>query len=129
MPGFSGQYSSVKAFTSPITEAGWKTGTGNVTTNIVINNGTLTTLNLGVTDWQGRQWSAANTAPTGFAEFVSNGIKVGGSVSGGIGSSPLNPQTSTVSGIPVGPIGSGLIGSYALRSNDNRAVTGSFFAR
>jgi hypothetical protein len=126
LPGFSGQYSTVQAFTSPITEAGWRTGTGNVTTSIIINNGTLTSLNLGVSDWQGRQWSASSTTPTSFAQFVSSGIKVGGSVDG----SPLNALSSKVTGIPVGATGSGLIGSYILRGSDNtKAVTGSFLAR
>lgn len=129
LPGFSGQYTSIKAFTSPITEAGWKSGTGNVTTNIVINNGTLTSLNLGVLDWQGRQWSASNLTTPSFSEFVSSGIKVGGSVSGSTATGVLDPLSSKLSGIPVGQAGNGLIGSYILRTTDNKAVTGSFLAR
>ena len=126
LPGFSGTFTKIQNFSSPITEAGWRSGTGNVTTNIVINNGTLTTLNLGVLDWMGRQWSASNTATASVADFVANGIKVGGTVNG----DPLNATGSKVSGIPVGATGSSLIGSYTLRSNDNiKNVTGSFFAR
>lgn len=123
--GFSGQYTRIDAYTSPITESGWRTNTGTVSANFVINSGTLTALNLGVTDWQGRQWTATNNGTMSFAQFVSKGMNVIGSVGG----ATLNTQNSYVNGIPVGLTGAGLIGSYALHSNTGQAVTGSFLAR
>ena len=123
--GFNGSYTSVSAFTAPITEAGLGTNPGSVTTSITITGGSLASLNLGVTDSLGRSWAAANVATPTFANFISNGVRVNGT---GPGAS-INAVESKVTGIPIGATGAGLIGSYNLHNFAGKAVTGSFVAQ
>ncbi len=123
--GFNGSYTSVTAFTTPITEAGMGANAGSVSTNIVITAGSLASLSLGVTDSLGRNWAATNVATPTFANFITNGVHVNGTGPGG----SITAANSQVTGIPVGATGSGMIGSYSLHNTVGKAVTGSFVAQ
>lgn len=123
--GFSGSYSSVVAFTKPLTEAGLGASTGSVATNISISAGSLSSLTLSVTDSYGRSWSATNAATPSLSQFITSGVHVSGTGAG----VALDATKSNVSGIPIGTTGSGLIGSYDLHNLTQKAVTGSFVAQ
>lgn len=123
--GFGGSYTTVTAFTAPITEFGLGANPGSVTTSINISAGSLTSLTLGVTDSVGRSWSAANVGTPTFANFIANGVHVNGTGAGGT----INSVESKVNGIPIGATGAGLIGSYNLHTFSGKAVTGSFVAQ